>query len=43
MIGLFLSAYNEEENGVTLEFVRIASVASTKSEVLKWTKFKKYC
>ena len=34
MIGLFLSAYDEEEKEVTLEFISIASVASTKSEVL---------
>ena len=34
MTGLFLSAYDEEEKEVTPEFVSIASVASTKSEVL---------
>ena len=34
MMGLFLSAYNEEEKEVTLELVSIASVASAKSEVL---------
>ena len=34
MMGLFLSAYDEEEKEVTLEFVSIASFASTKSEIL---------
>ena len=34
MMRLFLSAYDEEEKEVTLEFCSIASVASTKSEVL---------
>ena len=34
MIGLFLSAYDEEEKELTLEFVSIASIASTKFEVL---------
>ena len=33
-MGLFLSAYDEEEKEVTLEFVSIASFASTKSEIL---------
>ena len=33
MMGLFLSAYDKEEKEITLEFVSIASVASTKSEV----------
>ena len=34
MMGLFLSAYDEEEKELTLEFVSIASIASTKFEVL---------
>ena len=34
MMGLFLRAYDEEEKEVTIEFVSIASVASTKSEIL---------
>ena len=34
MTGLFLSAYDEEKKEVTIEFVPIASVSSTKSEVL---------
>ena len=33
-MGLFLRAYDEEEKEVTIEFVSIASVASTKSEIL---------
>ena len=33
-MGLFLSAYVQEEKEVTLEFVSIASIASTKSEGL---------
>ena len=33
-MGLFLSAYVEEEKEVTLEFASIASIASTKSEGL---------
>ena len=33
-MGLFLSAYVEEEKEVTLEFVSINSIASTKSEGL---------
>ena len=33
-MGLFLSAYDQEEKEVTLEFVSIASIASTKSEGL---------
>ena len=35
MMGLFLSAYDEERKEVTLEFVSIASVVSTKFKVLK--------
>ena len=35
MMGLFLSVYDEERKEVTLEFVSIASVVSTKSKVLK--------
>ena len=31
---LFLSAYDEEKNEVVIEFVSIASVSSTKSEIL---------
>ena len=31
---LFLSAYDEEKNKVVIEFVSIASVSSTKSEIL---------
>ena len=34
MMGLFLSAYDEEKKEVVIEFVSIASVSSTKSEVL---------
>ena len=34
MMGLFLRAHDEEEKEVTIEFVSIASVASTKSEIL---------
>ena len=34
MMGLFLSAHDEEEKEVTLEFGFMASIASTKSEVL---------
>ena len=33
-MGLFLSAYVQEEKEVTLEFVSIASIASRKSEGL---------
>ena len=34
MMGLLLSAYDEEKKAVVIEFVSIASVSSTKSEVL---------
>ena len=34
MTGLFVSAYDEEKKEVVIEFVPIASVPSTKSEVL---------
>ena len=34
MMGLFLSAYDKEKKEVVIEFVSIASVSSTKSEVL---------
>ena len=34
MMGLFLHAYDEEEKEVVIEFVSIASVSSTKSEIL---------
>ena len=34
MMGLFLRAYDEEEKEVVIEFVSIASVSSTKSEIL---------
>ena len=34
MMGLFLGAYDEEKKEVVIEFVSIASVSSTKSEVL---------
>ena len=34
MMGLFLSAYDEERKEVTLEFVSIASVGSNKLAVL---------
>ena len=34
MMGLFLSVYDEEEKELTLEFVSIASIASTKFKVL---------
>ena len=41
MVGISLS-FLDKGKEVALEFVSIASVASTRSEVL-WTKFKKYC
>ena len=34
MMGLFLSAYDKEKKEVVIEFVSLASVSSTKSEVL---------
>ena len=34
MMGLFLCAYDKEKKEVVIEFVSIASVSSTKSEVL---------
>ena len=34
MMRLFLSAYDDEKNKVVIEFVSIASVSTTKSEVL---------
>ena len=34
MVGLFLSAFDEEKKEVVIEFVSIASVSSTKSEFL---------
>ena len=34
MMGLFLSAYDEEKKEVVIEFVSIASVSLTKSDIL---------
>ena len=34
MMGLFLSAYDEEKKEVVIEFVSITSVSPTKSEIL---------
>ena len=34
MMGLFITAYEEEKKEVTLKFVSIASIARTRSEVL---------